>query len=186
MTIKKFLTESYRSPVGAALLTLILPYIYAIFTNKDWIAVIYNIPKEIWIFLAILLLLWIITISIRRKMSFYHSPYGIVPTFGWINVGEWEYDGVIWKARTPNPGPFPDKKPSIYIENTPRCPICKTELEQSDKFYWYSWSCVRCSFRKITWNTFSKVEERVEKIVKRDIEVAEEEYFTKHGNNNNF
>ena len=87
MGIKYFLTESYRSPVLAALLVFILPFVYSILTNKDWIGIFYSIPKIFWIFIAFLLLFWIIIIAIRRKMSYYSFPVGFIPTFGWNRYG---------------------------------------------------------------------------------------------------
>jgi len=178
MGIKTFLTESYRSPVLATLLVFILPFVYSIITNNDWTTIFYSIPQGIWFFLIIILIIWITTINIRRKMYFYSIPFESMPPFGWIDIGEWMYDGVIWKARAPNPGPyhFRDEKPSIDIEYYPRCPKCKTKLEQTDAFLWYNWNCVRGDFSKRTWNTFSKIRNRVEKVVERDLEIAEEQY----------
>ena len=182
MGIKKFLTESYRSPVFAAILTIILPFAYSIYVNKNWAAVFNSIPSEIWYFLIILSILWIIIIFIRRKMLFNSFPIAFAPTYGWIYIEDLMYQGVIWKVRTPNPGPFSTRggKPSIYIEPSPRCPKCKTKLEQSDAFYCYNWNCVNCNFSKKTWNTFDKVENRVEKIAERRLEIAEEEYNAKN------
>ena len=74
-------------------------------------------------------------------------------------MAEGMYEDVIWKARTPNPGPYSvgEENPSVNVEYYPRCPKCKTKLEQNDSFFWYNWSCVRCDFKKRTSIAFEKV-----------------------------
>jgi len=182
MSFKKFLTESYRSPVAATILVLISPFVYSLFVNKDWIAVYSSIPQFIWVILLIILLLWFLTIIIRRKMSYHSGPFSVgAPYYGWRDLGELPYFNVIWKIRTPNPDPIPDpfdirnKKLSIDVEYFPRCPNCKTKLEMSDNLYWYSWFCVGCGFNLKTWNTFDRVRHRAEKIAERELEIMEEQ-----------
>ncbi|MCC7551635.1 MAG: hypothetical protein KO316_09165 [Methanobacterium sp.] len=179
MNILKFITESYRSPVFAGIVVLILPYIYSILAKKDWYSVFISIPTIFWVVLIIILVFWIISIAIRKKMSYGSVPIGFKPTYGWIDIGKLLYHDVIWKVRTINPGPFSNpfdtSKPSIYLENPPRCPNCETQLEIVDNYYWYVWNCVRCDFKKRTWDTFKKTEERAKLIAKRDIEMIEEE-----------
>jgi glutaredoxin-related protein len=179
MGIKKFLTESYRSPVLAALLVFILPFVYSIITNTDWTTIFYSIPQGIWVFLIILFLIWITTIAIRRKMSSNSFPMASGnPMFGWNDLGEEAYGGVLWKVRIANPGPydFDNEKRLPDIEYNPRCPKCKTKLEQNDKFLWYNWNCVYCDFSMKIWDTFSKMRDKVEKVAERKLEVAKELY----------
>jgi hypothetical protein len=180
MSIKKFITDSYRSPVFAAFLVFILPMIYSLIINKDWNTLFYSIPTTIWVILILLFIIWIITIAIRKKMNYYSLYIGYAPTFGWQSIGEISYEGVIWKIRTPNqylnfPDRFEEEEIDIDVEIPPRCPNCKTKLEKSDKIYWYTWQCVRCNFKKRTWNNFSKIQERVEKVAERDIETLREQ-----------
>ncbi len=172
MSIKEFLTISYRSPVLAAFFTIIAPFLYSIITNRDWISIYNSIPQNLWIFLVILFVIWIISIAVRKKMMYITHPYGSSPGYGWKDLGYWSYNDVLWKARIPNPGPFSgnNKITSIDIEYEPRCPQCKTKLEENDSFYWYTWNCVNCDFKKKTWNNFIKSNARAEKYVEGQIE----------------
>lgn len=179
MELKDFLILSYRSPVFAGILIPILFYLYSIIINENWLTLIYSIPPLIWQILTLIFVVWIITISIRRHMSYYSLPFGFIPMGGWEDIGTYQYDGVIWRLRIPMERPFGNKEPHINIDPHPRCPKCETKLENIDKYYWYSWKCVRCNFKKRTWNTFRKDAERVEKLVEREIEIEKEKNATK-------
>ena len=61
---------------------------------------------------------------------------------------------------------------NIEVEIPPRCPQCKTELEETKKFWGgYKWGCVNCGFTKKNSESWYIERDRVEKIAKRKFEM---------------
>ncbi len=82
-----------------------------------------------------------------------HIPYGtpFAQFAGSFEGVVWAYRGVILGSPPINPGdPPPDIEPStLEVELPPRCPSCRTDLEESRFSRFYRWKCVGCGWRKI-------------------------------------
>lgn len=96
--------------------------------------------------------------------------------WGYRKVGEIKHAGVIWKILTPNPSPIQSANSyekalsstapeSIEIDCPPRCPHCKTELEEKQRFLGgYRWICVGCDFSKNNKESFYKEADRAKRL----------------------
>lgn len=59
----------------------------------------------------------------------------------------------------------------VEVKIPPRCPKCKTELEQSKSFWGgRNWKCPRGDFTNKSKKSFYELSESLEKIVRRDWE----------------
>ena len=183
MKIIKFLLNEIVAPLIVALLTPILIAIYSNFKTGNWKQSFYNIPFFIWLTISIIIILWIILITIKRRIkfiskndnpsirSFYNSRLERK------SLGEINFAGVIWKvdAVLPDMWELQDNinfyAMDIDIEIPPRCPSCKTEIEEIRSFWGgYIWKCVRCGFNIRNSSSFYKEASRVEKIARRECE----------------
>ncbi len=93
--------------------------------------------------------------------------------------GEIKLFNAIWEIRAPVPSspPFlPEQHDflinpeEIEIVIPPRCPKCRTELEEKERkiFFWrkYKWVCVGCGFRTNSKESYYIVSDKVKRIVK--------------------
>lgn len=105
-----------------------------------------------------------------------------VPPYGWNKIGEFPYKDVIWEIQAPNEyswrGSYSDIEPEdIEVKTPPRCPQCKTELEEKRKFWGgYKWECVSCGFTKRNSESWYIEKDRAEKIAKRQFEIKVNEF----------
>lgn len=109
--------------------------------------------------------------------------FSSAPTWGYIDFAEIELFDVKWRIKAPAPAPYsmegfdPDKVPpgQIDIDTPPRCPKCGTELEEKKNFWGvYNWDCVACGFRTSNNDSYYTVSDKVERIVKRQMELKNE------------
>ena len=138
------------------------------------------IPKWGWIVFGGFIIFWFaLILIIRRFKSIHERPTvgGIsIPPWGYADIGKMQYAGVHWIIMAPRNAPWEvpeiDFTPSrIKIRTPPRCPQCGTELEQTRSFWGgYVWSCVGCGFKKRSRDSYYRVEERVERLAKREVE----------------
>lgn len=98
---------------------------------------------------------------------------------------ELSYVDVIWQIQTHGQSPilgFDLRKvnPSTIEANTPpRCPKCKTELEEESSFWGgYVWRCVQCGYKKRNRKNFYTESDRATRIAKREWEKHLEELRT--------
>ncbi|GEM_PF-1928145 len=173
-------------PLVAPILTLIIIGIASKITTGDRMKWFGRISTIIWIIFGVFLCLWFILIVIRKrikeiqKLNDDRILAASNPTFGWTSVGEFNYSGVVWVVRVPAPAPWdfgPSKisPSSIDVETPPRCPKCKTELEQSHSFWGgYVWKCVGCELQKRNRDSYYREAERAKKIARREWEKRQE------------
>jgi ribosomal protein L37AE/L43A/uncharacterized membrane protein len=98
------------------------------------------------------------------------------PRLGSIPIGDMPHAGVIWKIIGLKEYPWDTRETitpeQIEIEETPRCPECGTELEQTQTFFKkYLWSCVNCDFNLKNSSGFSIERARARKKAMRDWEI---------------
>ena len=126
------------------------------------------------IFLIILILIFaIFKIVEQNRNANRFRILGIQnPHYGWRQLDDIPYAGVIWKIRAPKNQPFDifehEDIKGIEAETRPRCPVCGTELDESKNIWGkYVWSCVNNDFKKINKENFSTERERVARIARR-------------------
>ncbi len=102
--------------------------------------------------------------------------------WGYSKVGEIPHSGVIWKILAPNPSPVQSFKSyeealisidieSIEIDVPPRCPHCKTKLEEKQRIIGgYRWICVGCGFSKNNRDSFYKEKDRAKRLAETSME----------------
>jgi Zn ribbon nucleic-acid-binding protein len=94
-------------------------------------------------------------------------------------VYELEHAGVLWTVRVPVPvrggrtffDPMSVSSSELNIAIPPKCPNCRTELEEKLRFFGgYKWECIRCGFEKRNKDKFGREEHRALKLAKSDWE----------------
>jgi len=91
------------------------------------------------------------------------------------------YAGVLWTVRrfVPSWEPIGNREnpktrfvKSFDIVTPPRCPRCKTELEQKQGFWGgYRWKCVQCGFKKWKRHSYYQEADRALKILRHEAEI---------------
>ena len=132
-----------------------------------------SLPTKVWTIFVLALMLWFLVLlglmrarTIRRRSSFSASVV-YVPPFGWEPVAELNHGGVLWTVRAPKthfvriteePRIDPQR---LNIQTPPKCPECKTELEEDRAFFGgHLWTCIRCEFRKRNKDDYYKEADR--------------------------
>jgi hypothetical protein len=150
----------------------------------DWLRYLGSIPAGGWISVVGVMALWLFLVGTYRRIKRVRAentrtgPFCFsIPPYGFREVSEYPYKGVLWAVRVPAPPPFhfrqhdPPSPAEIHIFTPPRCPTCKTDLEQKKTFWGkYRWSCPRpgCGFAVTNPESFSAERGRAEKIVQSD------------------
>ena len=110
-----------------------------------------------------------------------------IPLYDGVKCGEIKLFNAIWEIRAPVPSSPPFlleqhdfliNPEEIEIVVPPRCPKCRTELEEKERkiLFWrkYKWICVGCGFRTNSKESYYIVADKVKRIVKRQIELRNE------------
>jgi hypothetical protein len=183
-TIKKviqFFLDKIIPPLLVALLSPIVVGITSQIITGDWTRCFSTKLLIIWgasiIALIIAFAIYKRIKHLREENSVPRSYVITTSTWGWIDIGSYNYADVVWKIRIPAPSPLKNFRLSeispydITVDVPPRCPNCGTEIEQSRRFWGgYIWKCPRGDFKKINRDSYSRESERVEKLVRSDWE----------------
>lgn len=151
-----------------------------------WLGVI---PTAVWIAVMSAVFVLSAVLAIRKKTRMLRAMDVGVPVavgrtaiYGWISLGYVFHLKVLWRVISPAPRPsnYPTEHyaaPSdIEIDLPPRCPRCKTELEERHRLWGgYTWLCVGCGFYTKSKNSFYLESDRVERIARRQIEKQHEQ-----------
>jgi len=182
MKAVNWLFDKIIVPIIVALLIPIATSIGSKASTGNWLEWFAATPKPVWVTVAIILALWILVSAIHRRIKHLRkenwSPVSIrfAPSGGWRTIDTIKYAGVIWNVRVPvTDCTFKLKEVltphDLDIETPPRCPNCRTELEQAQSFWgWYVWKCVHCGFHRRNRERYYKEAERVGKIVRSKFE----------------
>ena len=182
-TINTFL-DKLVFPILVAVLTPVFATIGSKINTGKWLSWVTNLPKPVIIVFIVIVTFWFVAVVIRRrlkKIRDQNSGPGIhvvdYPMYGWITFGEMAFAEVIWRMRTysPSPGKIFDPNKidpnTITVETPPRCPKCKTEIEEYSSFWGgYVWKCVGCGYTKRNKNSFYNEAGRAERIARRQME----------------
>jgi len=189
MKVIKYLLNKLAIPLLLGTLTPLMVSIVSKINTGEWLKLFLLIPKKAWLIFAISICLWLILAVIYKRIMKIREldsrmAIGIisVPLYGWIKIGEYPYKGVIWVVQTPAETSWRGgielsriKIEEIDIDTPPRCPICKTEIEEYHNFFGgYIWKCVSCGFKKRNKESYFHQSDSVKRIVKREIEKEQE------------
>ena len=182
MKIFKYLMDNYINPVIASIIVSIIIALGSKAYTGKWLEWFKLIPLTTLKIVGGWILLWIVIIFISRRFKNLKNSNGIFAAvnygapYGWVPLGEIEYNEVIWRFRSPKSTPYGDySKSDIDVETPPRCPNCETELEQSNSFWGgYIWKCLVCDFKKRNRESYYTEEERVKKIARRNLELQDD------------
>jgi ribosomal protein L37AE/L43A/uncharacterized integral membrane protein len=175
-------------PVLAPIGTLVATAVGSKLSTGDWLTWLRAVPMKVWLILFAVGGIWFVAVLIGRRVrelraARSHSGPAVfsVPMHGWIELAEFTHTGVLWRVRAPRESTWEleDKTsvdPSdIDVATPPRCPRCKTELEESQRFLGgYVWKCVRCGFKRSNKESFYREADRAEKIARREWEMRRE------------
>jgi len=110
-------------------------------------------------------------LNMRSPITFFS-----VPLNGYKELGYYDYMGVKWLLRLPNPIMFPQFEPEDLTTKAyalsqdlnirgPFCPKCQTELAESARFFGgYLWRCDMCRFTAKSDISSSKAQDKAEKV----------------------
>jgi ribosomal protein L37AE/L43A len=182
-TINTFL-DKLIFPILVALFTPVIATISSKINSGKWLSWVTNLPKSVIIVFIVIVTFWFVAVVIRKrlkKIRDQNSGPGIqivdYPVFGWITFGEMGYAEVIWRMRSyaPSPGEIFDPNKintnAIKVETPPRCPKCKTEIEENSSFWGgYVWKCVGCGYTKRNKASFYDEADRAERVARRQME----------------
>lgn len=180
-----FLTV-FISVISTALIASVASWISA----GSWTKWLEQISGWVWALFIILFIGLFIIVLIRKRIRGIRESESrrglytpvISSPWGYREVEEIRHVEVIWKILAPNPSPVQsaisyekaltsiDPK-SIEIDVPPRCPHCKTELEEKQRFLGgYKWICVGCDFSKNNKDRFYKEADRAKRRAEASLE----------------
>lgn len=182
MKIFKYLIDKYINPVIVTIITTTIIALGSKAYTGKWLEWFKLVPLTTLKIFGVLIFLWIIIIFIFRRvkyLKYLDGPFAAssyTAPYGWISLGNIEYNKVIWRIRSPKKDPYGSySKSYIDVETPHRCPNCETELEQSHSFWGgYIWKCVMCDFKKRNRESYYREEKRVEKIARRTLELQDD------------
>jgi ribosomal protein L37AE/L43A len=83
---------------------------------------------------------------------------------------------VTWEVQLPESSLTYSPSPSdINVEIPPRCPTCKTKLQEKKGLIGYKWSCINCNFKVNNQDSYYETSKKVKIFIERDIEKKLEE-----------
>ena len=177
------LFEKLFIPLVLAVLTPVAAVLGSRIASGSWTEWIERVPIPARIAFGIVMLLWIAVVLVRKRLKAVreseigHTTSVVIPPYGWTEVGELEHAGVLWTVLAPAPEPWETFDPMsvsssrLNIATPPKCPKCRTELEEKPRFSGgYKWECIRCGFKKRNKNDYYREERRALKLAKSDWE----------------
>jgi ribosomal protein L37AE/L43A len=180
MSVLRGVLRNLTTPILVLFLTPLVTAAGSAFATGDWWQWFGSVPVALWMALAAGTVFWIAAIQrLKHLQQGSGSPVSFiaVPYDGWHVVDQTSYADVLWNVRIPRPSkwdldPRPVEPHDLDIATPPRCPKCKTELEEARSFWGgYVWRCVACGFSKRNRESYYREAERVEKIVRRQYEL---------------
>ncbi len=123
------------------------------------------------------------TISSKNQKTL--SPIFFIPSGGYVDIGKYNYKGLEWIIRHPRLSTYEEvtnsnmwkyiEPNSVHVSMNARCPNCGTELEERHLFFGsIKLTCPREDFKIKTNLSMYEMSDKVEKLVKRDIEIKKQ------------
>jgi len=180
----KFLLNQVIAPLVVLFFAPAVVAISSRLETGEWINWFTNIPLKVYYLFTLFIIGWLIIVLVNQRIkkvnklnsTIYNNPIITNPPFGWHILNEKVYSGVVWiikyaltesqylQLNSLNPS-------NVVAKLPPRCPRCKTELEQLHSFWGgYIWNCVQCNFKKRNKFGFSFEKQGVEMIARREFE----------------
>ncbi|MEK6717719.1 MAG: hypothetical protein AABZ16_09535 [candidate division NC10 bacterium] len=139
--------NSYLYPVLVPLTVALGTMLLSKFATGDWLKYVHSIPKYAWVVMLAALGLWVAIVAVSRRFGRLREENArrgplcfSVPPFGYQEITEFPFKGVLWPVEVPAPPPWqltggnPCDPSEIEVGTPPRCPKCKTELEEQKTF----------------------------------------------------
>ncbi|ETA68028.1 hypothetical protein MettiDRAFT_1475 [Methanolobus tindarius DSM 2278] len=177
-----FLLKNILAPLIVAFLTPFVISLYSQITTDNWKYLLEQVSfTQMYLFLAVIIF-WEMGIILKNRYDTVkreNLKAGALtrhfPIDGYETIFQIQYNGVLWDIRVPKgidsflvSSKTVDR---IDVKLPPKCPLCKTELEQTRSFIkGYKWKCVSCGFTKRNNDIWHKEAERAKKIAKRKLE----------------
>ncbi len=185
--LKKVILESTAMAIAV---TIFVPFITAIFSSiktGNWLNYFKQIPDWGYNLFGIIIIAWFVLQVIYKRYknlnNHFSLPIKTSSTWGDIPIAEFSYYGVIWVVLAPAPHPWLDSllikdinPDNVEVDLPPRCPKCKTKLDQKKTFLgFWSWYCVSCDFKTFKKDSFYIAENGATMIAQRQVEKIQEE-----------
>jgi ribosomal protein L37AE/L43A len=179
MAILKYILEKLLIPLMIS--TPVVTVLISKIKTGNSLEYLQSVSKEQWMIIGGVALLlftvrWIFMKVIAvRKLNDSSLPFAMIssPPYGWKEIGEIEYKGVVWKIKLAVRSIRSEniRLSDIEVGTPPRCPKCKTEIEQKHVLFGrYLWYCINCSFKKRSGESYYIEADRAEKIARRKVE----------------
>ena len=181
--MKDFL-KTVAFPLLVVLLTPSVTAVGSKIATGDWLTWFQSVPLVWWLIGGAGVLLWFVAALVLKRIKHLkelNAPLGPIivrePPWGWVMIAEMPYLGVRWRVVVPAPlqgdrlvrGLIHPNE--LEVHAPPRCPECKTELEESSRFWGgYLWTCAKCGFKRRNKRSFYLEQERAERIARSDWE----------------
>ena len=191
MSTKDYILNMLNSALTPVLVTLFAalaaPLISWLKTGS-FVEIFKEIPLHIWIFFLLVVIVWFFGTLISKryaKIKLYNSSSIVIGDVGFSGydlktIDEFPYKKVIWEIQHPIASSWMSYSPNFSPENIkitipPRCPTCRTELEETKSFWGgYKWRCVNCGFKQKNKEDWYTEAQRVKKLAKRGLEIKME------------
>ncbi|MBC8276423.1 MAG: hypothetical protein H8E40_15840 [Chloroflexi bacterium] len=173
------LFEKLVIPLVVTVLTPMATALGSKIISGSWTEWIERVPIPIWIAFGTVMLLWIAGVLVYKRLKAVreseidYTSSGWIPPYGWTEVYELEHAGVLWTVLAPAPEPWEIFDPMsvsssrLNIATPPKCPKCRTELEEKLRFFGgYKWECIRCGFKKRNKDDYYREERRALKLAR--------------------
>lgn len=175
--------NSALTPVLVALFAAFAAPLISWLKTGSFVDIFKEIPLYVWIFSILVIIVWFFGALISKrysKIKLYNNPSNRIGV-GFSDcdlktIDEFQYKKVIWEIQYPIAPPWMSCSPNFSPENIeinipPRCPTCRTELEEIKSFWrGYKWNCVNCGFKQKNKEDWYTEAERVKKLEKRKLE----------------
>lgn len=183
MGIKDFMLKNGLVPAVVKFSGLIAVFLFFLIVTGRLFDLFKEIPLHMYALFLLLVTGLLVTVLTKKRfdeIKLYNNSvntFGIATSvYGLEKICEFPYEHVIWIIQSPKSPPWGSSSYNLSLEDIevsipPRCPECKTELEQKAHFWGsFGWTCVDCGFKCQSKQEWYRVAERVKKIVKRKFE----------------
>jgi hypothetical protein len=141
----------------------------------NWFTYFERLKSIYWLLIVgVIVLFFIIRIILDIRLKTAQSNIYAGPirqdNYDYQEIDEITYASVVWPIMRRVYGPYvqvPEPSPDeLVIDLPPRCPKCRTDLEQKKAFWgYYKLSCPRGDFHKRRWKSYHLMKESVQRIV---------------------
>ncbi len=167
------LFEKLFAPLLLVALTPVAAALGAKILTGNW--TLWFREHSIWTTSGVVCVLLAATVLYIRRKPAAPAGYSILLGMGggsnWRKIGEIEHAGVVWVVEAPDVWHKYELPDRLDVALPPRCPTCKTELEENKRWSGsHVWTCIRCGFKKNNKDSYYSEQERARKVAKVTLE----------------